>query len=216
VDLAVARAIRQKLAAHHTGDVEFMLEFEEIDQRASYDSACQYSVNIKTRFGKFFPDVAKVVAKMDWSVPALHIQGHQANCMYNFGTAYILATGHFHGETAEVYWPELNQIGTQVTQQSGGHRQDTIMLHHNDWNYKKTMKACVCLLVAFYCDLTPCISLLADGRSAHGGPAVSNPPKGLPGSLCHIRRANYCRGLAIDGQATGPHGSKIYHERIQT
>jgi hypothetical protein len=48
VDLAVARAIRQKLAAHHTGDVEFMLEFEEIDQRASYDSACQYSVNIKT------------------------------------------------------------------------------------------------------------------------------------------------------------------------
>jgi hypothetical protein len=62
------------------------------------------------------------------------------------------ATGHFHGETAEVYWVELNQIGTQVTQQSGGHRQDTIMMHHNDWNDKKMAKSCT-FFILFYATL---------------------------------------------------------------
>ncbi|KAJ7137179.1 hypothetical protein C8R44DRAFT_608333, partial [Mycena epipterygia] len=77
-------------------------------------------------------------------VPAVHIQGHQEECKYKFSMSYMLAMGHFHGETAEVYWLELNQIGTQVCQQRGGHRQDTIMNHHNDidWNYKKMVKAC--------------------------------------------------------------------------
>ncbi|KAF8135240.1 hypothetical protein K438DRAFT_1640334, partial [Mycena galopus ATCC 62051] len=146
VDLALAQAIRQYVAAKHVGDVQFIVEFESVDRVGSYDVACVYSVNVVERFMEYFPDLVPIVKKIRWAVPALHIQGHQANCMYEFGTCYMEATGHFHGETAEVYWPELNQIGTQVTQQSRGHRQDTIMLHHNDWNYKKTVKACSLLL----------------------------------------------------------------------
>ncbi|KAJ7449748.1 hypothetical protein B0H11DRAFT_1743513, partial [Mycena galericulata] len=148
VDLALARAIRQKLAQKHEGEVTFVFDFEEwlkeeasIDRRASYDAACQYSVNLVSRFKVHSPDLVYIVEKLQWSVPALHIQGHQEECMYKFGTSYMVATGHFHGETAEFYWPELNQIGTQVSQQSGGHRQDTIINHHNDWNYKKMAKA---------------------------------------------------------------------------
>ncbi|KAK6974846.1 CxC2 domain-containing protein [Favolaschia claudopus] len=129
IDLAFANSIRQKLSQRHRGDVEFMLEFNSIDQLESYDAACQYSVGIVERFEKNFPDLVDV-----------------ANCMYKFGTSYMVATGHFHGETAEVYWPELNQIGTQVTQQSGGHRQDTITIHHQDWNYKKMCKSFSLLL----------------------------------------------------------------------
>ncbi|KAF8189420.1 hypothetical protein K438DRAFT_1763643 [Mycena galopus ATCC 62051] len=141
VDLALAQAIRQYITAKHVGNAQFIIEFESVDQVGSYDLACVYSVNVVERFMEYFPDLVPIVKKIRWAVPALHIQGHQANCMYEFGTCYMQATGHFHGKTAEVYWPELNQIGTQVTQQSGGHRQDTIMLHHNDWNYKKTVKA---------------------------------------------------------------------------
>ncbi|KAJ7124150.1 hypothetical protein C8R44DRAFT_619876, partial [Mycena epipterygia] len=117
-------------------------EEDSIDRVTSYDAACQYSSNIKARFEVHSPDLVDIVKKMRWAVPALHIHGHQEECMYKFGTSYMVATGHFHGETAEVYWPELNQIGTQVSQQSGGHRHDTVINHHNDWNYKKTAKAC--------------------------------------------------------------------------
>ncbi|KAJ7889101.1 hypothetical protein B0H14DRAFT_3127089 [Mycena olivaceomarginata] len=33
-----------------------------------------------------------------------------------------------------------NQLGPHVRQLNLGHRQDTIINHHGDWNYKKTMK----------------------------------------------------------------------------
>ncbi|KAJ7889990.1 hypothetical protein B0H13DRAFT_1887753 [Mycena leptocephala] len=162
VDLALATAIRQKLGERYDGEVVFDLELESgerhdgevwfdgeldsVDRVTSYDAACQYSVNVVKRFEDFFPDLAPIVKRMRWAVPALHIQGHQEECMYRFATCYMTATGHFHGESAEYYWPELNQIGTQVCQMSGGHRQDVISINHNDWNFKKTAKCFVLLL----------------------------------------------------------------------
>ncbi|KAJ7872006.1 hypothetical protein B0H14DRAFT_2344918 [Mycena olivaceomarginata] len=65
-------------------------------------------------------------------------QGHQDSCSYLFGTAYMECVGHFHGESAEQYWPESNQLGPHVRQMNNGHRQDTMINHHGDWNYKKT------------------------------------------------------------------------------
>ncbi|KAJ7027283.1 hypothetical protein C8F04DRAFT_1267195 [Mycena alexandri] len=149
VDLALARCIRQKLREGYQGDVTFAFHVEPgtIDRPGSYDAGCQYSVNVVERFEKYFDKATvDIVKKMRWAVPALHIQGHQEDCMYKFATCYMLATGHFHGESAEYYWPELNQIGTQVTQMAGGRRQDIIALHHNDWNNKKTAKASTLLL----------------------------------------------------------------------
>ncbi|KAJ7838667.1 hypothetical protein B0H14DRAFT_2588497, partial [Mycena olivaceomarginata] len=160
VDLALAIAIRQKLSECHRGEVTFSfvdddddIDDDDIDDDAiaadgidrvmSYDAACQYSVNIVERFKKNenLRDLVPIVKKLRWAVPALHIQGHQEDCMYKFATSYMMATGHFHGETAEHYWPELNQIGTQVTQMNGGRRQDVITLNHNDWNFKKMAKS---------------------------------------------------------------------------
>ncbi|KAJ7926641.1 hypothetical protein B0H13DRAFT_1862093 [Mycena leptocephala] len=76
--------------------------------------------------------------KMRWGIPALHVQGHQDSCTYLFGTAYMECVGHFHGESAEQYWPESNQLGPHVRQMNNGHRQDTMIKHHGDWNAKKT------------------------------------------------------------------------------
>ncbi|KAJ7936326.1 hypothetical protein B0H13DRAFT_1853393 [Mycena leptocephala] len=119
--------------------VKLRLEVEDIDQVTTYDIACEYFINLEKRFQKSFPDLVPMVKRMRWGVPALHVQGHQDSCTYLFGTAYMECVGHFHGETAEQYWPEANQLGPHVRQMNNGHRQDTMINHHGDWNHKKTM-----------------------------------------------------------------------------
>ncbi|THU89240.1 hypothetical protein K435DRAFT_821464 [Dendrothele bispora CBS 962.96] len=41
--------------------------------------------------------------------------------------------------TVEYYWVELNQVGGYTRQMNGGHREDTIIAHHHDWNWRKTV-----------------------------------------------------------------------------
>ncbi|KAF8136899.1 hypothetical protein K438DRAFT_1786462 [Mycena galopus ATCC 62051] len=43
------------------------------------------------------------------------------------------------------YWPEANQLGPHVRQMNNGHHQDTLIIHHDDWNHKKTMKLAITL-----------------------------------------------------------------------
>ncbi|KAJ7601509.1 hypothetical protein DFH06DRAFT_1352712 [Mycena polygramma] len=138
-DYALAMALR-----NHKPSDEFsfklQIEIDDVDEVATYDIACEYVVNLEKRFKKYFPDQLSSIKKMRWGVPALHVQGHQDSCTYLFGTGYMECIGHFHGETAEHYWPEANQLGPHVRQMNLGHRQDTMINHHGDWNYKKTMK----------------------------------------------------------------------------
>ncbi|KAJ7807726.1 hypothetical protein B0H13DRAFT_1669073 [Mycena leptocephala] len=138
-DYALSMALRNHKP---TDDFMFKLKFEvdDVDEAATYDIACEYVVNLERRFATYFPDQLDSIKKMRWGVPALHVQGHQDSCTYLFGTAYMECIGNFHGETAEHYWPEANQLGPHVRQMNLGHRQDTMNNHHGDWNYKKTMK----------------------------------------------------------------------------
>ncbi|KAJ7705876.1 hypothetical protein B0H16DRAFT_1747026 [Mycena metata] len=188
VDLALARCIRQKLREGYQGDLTFAFHVEPntIDRLGSYDAGCQYSVNVVERFEKYFDkEIVDIVRKMRWAVPALHIQGHQEDCMYKFATCYMLATGHFHGELAEYYWPELNQIGTQVTQMADGRRQDVIALHHNDWNNKKTAKAWAYNLIFILIILTMISSHLVAGRSHQVRLDFQKAPETFPGFVHH-------------------------------
>ncbi|KAF7349823.1 CxC2 domain-containing protein [Mycena venus] len=119
-DQASATSIRQ-----HTGrgpmTFKFRMEVDDVDEMRTYDIACEYTAHLEERFAKELPG---------WN---------QDSCMYLFGTSYISCIGHFHGdsETAEKYWPEADQLGPHVRQMNNGHRQDTMIDHHNDWNYKK-------------------------------------------------------------------------------
>ncbi|KAF8157650.1 hypothetical protein K438DRAFT_2073948 [Mycena galopus ATCC 62051] len=143
-DAALAREIRQ-----HKPSKEFAIvlrfEVDDIDKVTTYDIACEYFINLEMRFEKHFKDLVDDVKSIRWGVPSLHVQGHQDSCNYLFGTAYMECVGHFHGETAEHYWPEANQLGPHVRQMNNGHRQDTLLIHHVDWNHKKTMKLAVTL-----------------------------------------------------------------------
>ncbi|KAK7045235.1 CxC2 domain-containing protein [Favolaschia claudopus] len=138
-DYAFAMALRNR---RPKDDFEFKLQIEvnDVDEAATYDIACEYIINLPSRFEQQFPDLADTVKKIRWGVPALHVQGHQDSCTYLFGTAFMECVAHFHGETAEHYWPESNQLGPHTRQMNLGHRQDTLIAHHGDWNHKKTSK----------------------------------------------------------------------------
>jgi Kyakuja-Dileera-Zisupton transposase len=113
------------------------VQAQMINHVGSYDCACQHWVNAVEHFEKHFPNVVHLMKHMHWPILALHVQGHLEDCIYLFGTAYLPSVGHFHGETTEHYWPEANQLGPQTQQMNHGHRQDTLIDHHNDWNWKK-------------------------------------------------------------------------------
>ncbi|KAJ7488488.1 hypothetical protein B0H11DRAFT_1912979 [Mycena galericulata] len=149
VDSSLAHGLKQKIASGWQGgdlNVEIILEMESIDRIMSYDIACQYHIHVVSRFKQSFPDLAGIVENMRWAVPLVHVQGHQAGCISAYSSTFMLAAGHFHGETAEQYWPELNQIGPKVRQMNYGHRQDTVINHHGDWNQKKMSKIVVSLI----------------------------------------------------------------------
>ncbi|KAF7327107.1 CxC2 domain-containing protein [Mycena kentingensis (nom. inval.)] len=138
-DAALARALRQR-AEGKTLEFKLQLEAEDVDNVATYDIACAYIIHLLDRFKVHFPDLVDQVQKMRWGIPALHVQGHKDSCTYMFGTAYMECVGHFYGETAEQYWPEANQLGALIRQMNSGHRHDTLIFHHGDWNWKKTVK----------------------------------------------------------------------------
>nr|GAT44329.1 predicted protein [Mycena chlorophos] len=121
------------------GEFRVVLKFEvdDVDRVMTYDIACEYTINLRDRFRKSFPELVPLLDRIRWGIPALHVQGHQESCAYLYGTAYMPCVGHFHGETAEHYWPEANQLGGHVRQMNNGHRQDTLINHHGDWNFKK-------------------------------------------------------------------------------
>ncbi|KAJ6563164.1 hypothetical protein B0H10DRAFT_1966261 [Mycena sp. CBHHK59/15] len=124
------KALAMELRQHQPTDsfkVSLHLEVEDVDQATTYDIACEYFVHLEERFENNFPDLVPM------------IKCHQDSCTYLFGTAYMECVGHFHGETAEQYWPEANQLGPHVRQMNNGHRQDTMIHHHGDWNHKKMM-----------------------------------------------------------------------------
>ncbi|KAJ6603168.1 hypothetical protein B0H10DRAFT_2195843 [Mycena sp. CBHHK59/15] len=143
-DAALACEMRQRKPGE-SFDFILRIEVEDINQVTMYDIACEYYINLESHFQQHFPDLVEDVRRMRWHVLSLHVQGHQDSYNYLFGTTYMECVGHFHGETAEHYWPEVNQLGPHVRQMNNGHRQDTIISHHGDWNHKRTMKITVTL-----------------------------------------------------------------------
>ncbi|KAF7323994.1 CxC2 domain-containing protein [Mycena kentingensis (nom. inval.)] len=140
-DMALARALRMWASRDRSASFQTALrvEIDDVDQVRTYDIACEYIIHLRDRFAEHFPDLVDLVERIRWGIPALHVQGHQDSCTYRFGTAYMECVGHFHGESAEQYWPEANQLGPQVRQMNTGYRQELLILHHSYWNWLKTV-----------------------------------------------------------------------------
>lgn len=98
---------------------------------------CSYRKKIVERFQEHFPDLVPILKHAKFLIPLVHVHNHKENCEYLYLSAYSTSAGHFHRETAEHEWAELNQVATQVRQMNNGHRQDTLIDHHGNWNFKK-------------------------------------------------------------------------------
>lgn len=113
-------------------------DFSKINLFISYDAACSFRANVLERFTRLLPESNELISRTQFSIDALHVNDHLERCMYLLSAAYQECTGHFHGVGTEQYWSENNQMGPQTRQMNPGHRQDKIIAHHNDWNWKKT------------------------------------------------------------------------------
>ncbi|KAF9471181.1 hypothetical protein BDN70DRAFT_998707 [Pholiota conissans] len=131
-DFAVKRALEQNVDPV-TGNPRF----NNAGYLCSYDMSCSYSVHMFDRFSERFPHLAPAIDRITFSIPLVHVNNHKENCVYQYACSYITHAGHFHGETAEHEWAELNQVATQTRQINSGHRQDVLIDHHGDWNWKK-------------------------------------------------------------------------------
>ncbi|KAJ3978599.1 hypothetical protein F5890DRAFT_1560042 [Lentinula detonsa] len=114
---------------------------EEPDRIGSYDNMCSLCVHIVDRWRKYHPSHAKDVEKMRWTIPACHVRNHIVGCEYLYSYLYKPFTGHFHGESVEKPWANLNALGPSVQQMSPGHRIDTLIDQYSDWNQRKVVGA---------------------------------------------------------------------------
>jgi hypothetical protein len=103
----------------------------------SYDSNCQLTPNLYTRFHQHFPHLLPRLDQMRFSIPMVHLRDHKEFCEYLYGTYYMWGGGHFYGEQAEAIWAEFNQVGARTRQMSPGHRHDTLNDQLGYWNWQK-------------------------------------------------------------------------------
>ncbi|KAF9028094.1 hypothetical protein BDP27DRAFT_1167014, partial [Rhodocollybia butyracea] len=106
----------------------------------SYDCNCQYNINLCHRFQEFFPDYFPLIEHIRCSIPAMHIEDHRRRCGCEYHPAYCPNYGHFHGETAEQPWVEINQLGASVLQMNSGHCMDYLSFHYSYWNWTKNSR----------------------------------------------------------------------------
>ena len=148
MDYTLAHTIKQIRSSEDPDDPDKFLTSSS--SQFSYDIMCGYSLHAVERFSIHFPEMVSHIEKMHWLIPVVYVQNHKDNCMYLFSSAYIPGAGHKHRETTEMTWAEFNQLGPQTRQMNNGHRQDTIIDHFGDWNWKKTANMCM-FSSSWYC-----------------------------------------------------------------
>jgi len=143
-DYGHVHAIRNTKPPGPLSDIDLRFA-KKADRLSSYDIVCGYCIHALERFAENFPDEAAFVESTRWLIPLVHVQNHKDSCTYLYSSAYTDGAGHFHGETAEMTWVELNQLAPQTRQMNNGHRHDTIIDHHSYWNWVKTSNMGMCL-----------------------------------------------------------------------
>lgn len=105
----------------------------------SYDIACQWSKNLKTRAGKYPPALKAVTENLSLEavIPRWHINGHGENCKTEFSFNYADGVGRTCGEDVESGWSHVNQLGTSIREMGPGARHETLNDHWGGWNWQK-------------------------------------------------------------------------------
>jgi hypothetical protein len=105
----------------------------------SYDIACQWSKNLKTRMERMptelhLPDSVK----LKFCVPKFHLPAHVPKCWAPFSFNFASCVGRTDGEGVERMWSTLNGVAHCVSMMGQGGRMDTLDDFCNDHNWLKT------------------------------------------------------------------------------
>lgn len=105
----------------------------------SYDIACQFSKNFKSRFNTseflHLPD-----SEIRFLIPKFHLVGHKEACQHKYSFNYVKGVGRTDGEGIERFWSPHNHLSGSTSKMASGFRLDTLNMHFQDWNLRKSFK----------------------------------------------------------------------------
>ncbi|EIN09765.1 hypothetical protein PUNSTDRAFT_133533 [Punctularia strigosozonata HHB-11173 SS5] len=106
----------------------------------SYDIACQWKKNLKTRHAALPARFAALSAiTLRFFIPNLHVHGHALLCqllMYFLLHEYV---GLTHAETIEQEWAHIGGVSTMTRDMGPGARHHTLNDHWGFWNFRKVV-----------------------------------------------------------------------------
>ncbi|GLB39022.1 hypothetical protein LshimejAT787_0601840 [Lyophyllum shimeji] len=103
----------------------------------SYDIWCQYVINLRNRFSKWFPAMVPILDKIRGAIPKMHVLNHVLLCMLAWSFTYKKYSGETCGENIEGGWAEQNQSAGSTKEMNDGHRHDALDDFMGHWNWTK-------------------------------------------------------------------------------
>lgn len=130
------------------------------DIKISYDIACKWSINLRTRFESFHEDIDLSKFSITHLVPKFHLPAHGPKCQVQYSFNYTRGVGRTHGETVEQEWAYINLAALSTREMGPGARHSALDDSWSGWNWKKVLGfgECDCYPVP------PCIDILNVSR----------------------------------------------------
>lgn len=117
-----------------------ILHFLVLRVVASYDIACQWSVNLMVRALTYAASLhPPTFMKFVYLVPKFHLPVHVKTCWSKYSYNFCKWVGRTDGEGVERLWSWLNRIANSTSQMSAGSRWDTLddFCNFNNWRKVK-------------------------------------------------------------------------------
>ena len=107
----------------------------------SYDIACQWSINLRTRISQFPPAMHFDLANISFTtvIPKFHILGHGKKCQSVWSLNFRRWMGRTDGEGVEREWSHINPVAMSTKVMGPGARHDTLDDHWGAWNWRKVV-----------------------------------------------------------------------------
>lgn len=118
----------------------------------SYDIACQWNINLRTRIAQFPPAMQFNLYDISFTtvIPKFHILGHCRKCQSIWSLNYHRWMGRTDGEGVEREWSHINPVAMSTKVMGPGACHDTLDDHWGAWNWQKivSMGVCLCYIVS--------------------------------------------------------------------
>jgi hypothetical protein len=109
------------------------------DIKISYDIACQWSINLHSRFEAQHEDVDLSEFSITHLVPKFHLPAHGAKCQARYSFNYTRGVGRTHGETVEQEWAYINLAALSTREMGPGARHSALNDSWGGWNWRKLL-----------------------------------------------------------------------------